>query len=720
MLKAAPATLRRSLADAGYRVQFRTAAWCECLVQRDREAWDGRGRTEDDALGDALSKMLPSHLARAVFEAALLRHAPDGTDDATRPTPIGDIDARVQASSADVVTPPATAPALVTAPLGEPESEGLAVLASEPPREEPTLHEPALHEPALHESGVVVIPTRAPEPAGASSMSALPGLDSRAATATASPAPTGVAGDPPAAPTSPVASSPTPTAKSAVARAPSPVSSERVVRMRASEALEAVEKQMATIEERVGHLARMSADRQRLFMMVWICRARSIEEAFTGTRDVEQAVARVARRLTDFGKMFWPGSVRALQLSARPADVRRELHASFASDPANWREATVLAERLLEEHLAKSNDAGLDEDGWADGVARTPRHGDPDALLAEIDAELKTLLAHATDAPSPRGADISGAELERVVTDIRKLRWIRGAVRDDLAWGVAIGRARRAVQALGERGVRLREALDHRTKPSTPWAKVLGEVHQDQAAPSGESPDVLRTELPAASVTKEGLLGWLIRAFDVINTPDLVALLVPLKGELDNFGEDTLNHSDRRVRRRLRELVKRVAAAAAGEPEPQAPKSETVPRDDEPVVDDKIAAHALDELASRVRGKTEGRRALFVSNREDPELGARLTELLGIDITWCDGSLRRVQAQCERIKGGGYDLILSATGFQVHGVDGALSRAASAGSVPYVRVNRGRPVACVQAIAREFGLFSGTYRMEAAKASSDE
>ena len=100
---------------------------------------------------------------------------------------------------------------------------------------------------------------------------------------------------------------------------------------------------------------------------------------------------------------------------------------------------------------------------------------------------------------------------------------------------------------------------------------------------------------------------------------------------------------------------------------------------------------------------------LFVSNREDPELGARLSDLLGITITWCDGSLRRVQAQCERIARGSYDLVLSATGFQVHGVDSALARASSAASIPYVRVNRGRPVACVQAIAREFGLASGTY-----------
>jgi hypothetical protein len=94
--------------------------------------------------------------------------------------------------------------------------------------------------------------------------------------------------------------------------------------------------------------------------------------------------------------------------------------------------------------------------------------------------------------------------------------------------------------------------------------------------------------------------------------------------------------------------------------------------------------------------------------------------MLGITITWCDGSLRRVQAQCERITRGSYDIILSATGFQVHGVDSALASAARAASVAYVRVNRGRPVACIKAIAREFGIISGTFDISArpAKASA--
>jgi hypothetical protein len=484
-----------------------------------------------------------------------------------------------------------------------------------------------------------------------------------------------------------------------------------MLRVRAADAMESVEKLLASIEERKGHLARMAGERQRLHMMVWICRARSIEESNPGMREVEQAVARVARGLTDIGKMFWPGSVRALQLSARPGDVRREMHATWAAEPSNWREATVLAERLLEEHLAKSPEAGLDEDGWADGPLRTPRPADPDALFAEVDAEIKAILTPPGEVPNGRASDLSGSELDRLVTAARKLRWLRGAVRDDLAWGVAVGRLRRSLPSLGERAARVRDVLDHRTKPQVPWAKLLGEGPAEAAAP-GESVAELQAALAVAGVTKEGLLAWLIRAFDVLNTPDLVAMVAPFKGDIQSFSEETLNHPDRRVRRRLRELVKRLASEEA--PSPPSPKIEVAREIEEQ--DESQAEHALDSLAALVRSRTQGKHVLFVSNREDPELGSRLSELLGIEITWCDGSLRRVQAQCERIKAGSYELVLSATGFQVHGVDSALARAASSADVPYVRVNRGRPVACVQAIAREFGLTTGVYSSLEAKA----
>ena len=66
-----------------------------------------------------------------------------------------------------------------------------------------------------------------------------------------------------------------------------PAEPEKPLRLRTAEAMETVENLLAEIELRLGALARMSADRQRLHMLVWICRARAVEESMPGVRDVE-------------------------------------------------------------------------------------------------------------------------------------------------------------------------------------------------------------------------------------------------------------------------------------------------------------------------------------------------------------------------------------------------------------------------------------------------
>jgi len=736
MAKSSLPVVRHLLTEAGYRVLLRTSGWAECFVQREGERWEGRGQTEDDALDDALGRMFPSHVARTLLERAVLRWAVR-TDASAARLPLVAIRERALSLSLEgplhQTLPAASYAPITTAPI-EP--------ASLPAQPTPSAHDlgtPLAHQPrspsAVEQPAIAAAPetTAALEPdiAVPSAVTVAVAIEGPGS-APAPPSPLRLeAVAPPIlvdsrelAPTSPARGAQVEMAVEArlvLAGADlSPPANEgapeKPIRTRTAEALESVERLLAAIEDRIGPLARMSADRQRLHMMVWICRARAIEEAHPGAREVEHAVARVARRLTEIGKMFWPGSVRALQLSARPADVRREMHASWASEPANWHEATVLAERMLEEHLSKSTEMGLDEDGWSDGAARTPRPADPDALFDEVDAELKAMLAPPGEVPNGRMSELTSAEFEQLVQAARKLRWLRGAVRDDLAWGVAVGRVRRSVPSLGERSGRVRDVLDHRTRPPGPWAKLLGELTPEPVTPAGESPAELTAALPAAIVTKDSLLAWLIRAFDVFNTPDLVQLLVPIKHYMI-FDEETLNHPDRRVRRRLRELVKRVASATA---EGGAVKEPAVREVVEETSEEPLAAHALDALAAHVRVHTQGRKALFVSNREDPELGHRLHDLLGLEITWCDGSLRRVQAMCERIKGGTYHMVLSATGFQVHGVDSALARASSTAGVRYVRVNRGRPIACVQAIAREFGLRdhqSGTFSTISAKAA---
>ncbi len=655
---------REVLAAAGYRVAVRNDGWFELLVLGEADRWVGRGHDEGEAYDDALRQMFPSRLSRALLE----KHA-----------------SRSSAAHAEGGTIRAPAP---LAPPPEP------AVAREAPLE-PVWADRA----PVNDAAIVAPAVERLETAEAPASTALPLV------ATVRP------------------EAPAPPAHIPELRPIVIEIGDRSFRARTTESLDRVEQILQTIETRLGALARMSSERQRLHMMVWICQARAIEEALPEVREVEHATARVARRLTEIGKMFWPGSVRALQLSARPADVRREMHATWAAESKDWHEATILAERLLSDHLAKSADQNLDEDGWADGTARQPPPAEPDVMLAMVENDLRSLLTPPGEVPNARLPELGPTEFEGLLNSARKLRWLRGQVRDDLAWGVAMGRLRRAASAMGDRSPRVREVLDHRTKPSGSWAKAVGERDDAPIVAVGETQATLAAQLPGSAETKEGLLAWLIRAFDVLNTPELVTLLMPYRGVLGSFGEDTLNHSDRRVRRRLRELVRGVAtadpseiarAAAARIPEPPPPESEEQPSDDS------LGNPALDTLSARVRAQTTGSRALFVSNRDDPELGAKLEELLGITITWCDGSLRRVQAQCERIARGSYDLVLSATGFQVHGVDSALAKAANAAGVPYVRVNRGRPVACVQAIAREFGLTSGTYPVTpTSKASAD-
>ena len=195
----------------------------------------------------------------------------------------------------------------------------------------------------------------------------------------------------------------------------------------------------------------------------------------------------------------------------------------------------------------------------------------------------------------------------------------------------------------------------------------------------------------------------------MFNTAEVATLvgdnLRPVVLELE---DDALPDADRRLRRRLRDLKAHLRNAsdlgAADHPEPDS-DDDTVQVSHAALAGAGVGEEVLDDsLTALVRARVRGKSALFVSNRDDPDLKARLEEKLGLEITWCDGNPRKVQAQCESISRRSYDLVLIATGFQAHMIDGILARAARAGGVPYVRVFKGRPLACVRALARTLGL----------------
>ncbi len=661
------ALLRVLLAESGYQVAFRANVWTECLVSRAAERWLGRGESEDEALADAQERMFPSAIARALLAERLAAMA-------IAPSAEGAITAQDEAVTvAAIATPEAAAVAAIAEPdlveVAEvPEVAEVAEAAAV-----------AADKDGGDEQGVAI---------GAADLAPASKIEGVAEAAS----PTTAAEDACVAP-----------AKIPLA----PGSSRRLPTMDQAPALEALEALRAEIERELPHVARVTAERQRLGLLVWICRARTFEEALPEARPVVWAVQRIARRLTEISKMFWPGSVRALQLATGPEETL-EL-GSGERGHATWVEAAKHAELRLNQHISEAAAAGFDEDGWADTAARLPVPPDPEALLARVAAELDALPAPTNGAASPP------LDVETILRGAQTLRWIRGSVDDHLTWGTTVGRLRRLLPTLGVQGAVVRKTLDPAFRPGLPWARVVMARPENEVRPdlTGE----LRAELDETGKDSEALLSWLLRAFDAFPTPDLAEMLRPRREQVAALGEAAAGHEDRRIRRRLRDLIRLTASGGEAPPPPSSVQTtldaHSEAEDTEP---DLVDEGSLPTLCDRVRPYTEGRRVLFVSNRLDHELAAKLNELLGVEITECEGAARRVEAQCVRIGQNSYDLVLSATGFQSHVTDSLLARATSGAGVPYVRVNRGRPNACVHAIAREFGLLPSSSNGAVARA----
>ena len=96
---------------------------------------------------------------------------------------------------------------------------------------------------------------------------------------------------------------------------------------------------------------------------------------------------------------------------------------------------------------------------------------------------------------------------------------------------------------------------------------------------------------------------------------------------------------------------------------------------------------------------------MFISNRNDPLLHERLLKALAFaELDWCEADVKRAQAAEQKVAGGGYDFVLAATGFLSHSVDGRIAKVCRARQIPYVRVERGRPLTCVRSLARDLGI----------------
>ena len=110
-------------------------------------------------------------------------------------------------------------------------------------------------------------------------------------------------------------------------------------------------------------------------------------------------------------------------------------------------------------------------------------------------------------------------------------------------------------------------------------------------------------------------------------------------------------------------------------------------------------------LWSAVRERIAGQRVVVVTNRKDKALKRELEDALGVKIKWvvAEGP-RKVGSLVKSIKSGSVDVVLACTGWIKHKVDGTIAPEARKAGTLYVRVDKGRPLAVLMALARELGV----------------
>lgn len=466
-----------------------------------------------------------------------------------------------------------------------------------------------------------------------------------------------------------------------------------------AEARETLEEILRDIQDMRPDFALMSPRYQKVYMLAWISRARGFDEQFQGEHKITVLVRRIAHELTNLSKILWPGSVQALQMNAQPSCVVAELGLKTLHAPKTWAEAHEFVQGHRERALA--SEVTVDDYGWADRPRKSPP-GPPRALLREAQRAIEAIAGNVTD-PPPRHLitppeELPNDQLDALVRHAQALREIRRFIAADEpeTWGAVMGRLRWLGGRLGDRLPQLRRWLDPEFLP--PPERIKSGPSADQVRAQQSAVRAERDALAAGTPDDAALIAWLTRAFDAHNTPEIAALVQPLRARIDALRPDQFE--DRRLRRRITGLHDVLKQGELGTLPPEPDDEQD--GDDADVDADDPGTHLFDQ----VRPKVEGKRVLFVSNREDPDLKTKLEHSLGLEITWCDGNARKVQAQCESIARHSYDYVLIATGFQAHNIDGILARAARGSAVPYVRVFKGRPLAVARALARTLGVAS--------------
>lgn len=498
----------------------------------------------------------------------------------------------------------------------------------------------------------------------------------------------GSAGPPAAASDPPEPAQPAPSAQRATVV--------RVVEMR-PEVSPRREELLATLEEldvRIrsdrGELALCAPQRQRLVLLAWLARARACNDAASRDSEVAARVQPIIKTLRILSEAWWPGMIAAFRLEARPPETFRELRGAVPEPPLSWAEVADAAELAVH---TMEEETGRDELGWADEKSLVPEAPDPDRILEELRQAVEAIEPLGPRQPKEKEAPPA----EQLVTWIQKLRWIRRSVEDGEAWGLVAGRLR--YWAMASSAPEVRRLVDPAYRPPRPWAALLA-VPDERRKLDAEVAQALE-EMPAQDASDDAIVRWLVRVLPLTTTHArrIEAAAYPLKTRIEAIDAAQIPESDRRIRRRLQKL-KSALAAMDEPPRPveEGEEPEAAPEEEAPGTD-----HV--EIPDGVLERTRGRRALFISNRQDPTLRERLVELFDFaELDWTEATTRRIDSSVDSISADGYDLVLGATGFLNHKTDDRIRRACSRAGIPYFRVNRGRPQAVASALSRDLGV----------------
>ncbi|CAN5161018.1 hypothetical protein BH09MYX1_BH09MYX1_07190 [soil metagenome] len=621
-----PAELLESL---GYSIQFRATAWVDCLLLREQERTVGHGRTESDALADAIRKLLPSHAARVLFERALaMSRSPAAPTDVARradvapqagAAPQAKLERSVDTEKHDAnpthaddaksaAKPIAVASASIVAPSVE--------IAKAVDGGKPIVVESASNVASATEIANAVD--------GARPLASLPSLDHAAD----------------------------------------------------------LERLSAELDATIEDLGMLSTKRQRLAILRFLARARAIQE-MTPTPEARGQVTHIARTLSACAGRWWPGSILALRLDATPADVAKSIEVDSTS--ATWASIAVFAEAGLAEAIREGALRGLDADGWADASRLDPSPKDPARLLDDVTTAIEAYAGPLS--ASPRRSEKqpgSGSILQWA----HALRWLRSTVPDRETWAAAMGRLRYFTSAKNARpSPEALAAIDPEIDPGRPWASFFESVAKqpDPAFTATRERDVesLFGAAPPHG-DRQALIRWLAMALPLADThhEPIARALVPFASVVASFSAEDFPGMGRRIYRRLAHLQRELAPAT------EASSSD--------------AAREESMVTTEVVDKTRGRRAVYVSNRSDPELQARLLEAFAFEtLDWADGDPNKVDALIDTLMQEEFDLVVGANGFLANEVDEAITIAGNTRGVPYVRANRGKLADCARAFAKD-------------------